>query len=117
MKKLFVLLALLLSFQAFSASADYRCGVRSYKVDLTVDGSSTAIWFYEGYDLLALGYVKWIESKGNDKVFHFYPGNSEPLKLIFKAVDIEKLPLKMTGWIDAMPRGFILWDKLSCHRI
>jgi hypothetical protein len=117
MKKILIAMTILLSSHSHAASADYRCEVRSYRVNLTIDGSSTLMWLYDYYGVLGFGYVNWIETKKDEKIFHFNLSNEGPAKLFFKSSSIEALPLKMTGWIEANARGFLLWDALKCHKI
>lgn len=115
--KIFLLLLLTLSFQAFSQSADYDCDVRQYDVDLTLtQDTSTSMWFRDRYDVLAMGYAGSLEKKEGKTIYHFYP-QLGPIEITFITQDTIDLPKKLSGWIHVNAPFFVLWDKLECTKI
>lgn len=115
MKKIIFLFAFT-SFSVFGF-ADYQCSVRQYRVDLSIDGQSSHMWLFDGFEVVGQSYVSWIETKEKETTFHFYPGNEGPAKLIFKNEDVANLPKKMRVWIDAKANGWSIWDYLDCNKV
>ena len=116
MKKYLIILLVLISFQAFTITEDYRCSVRQYTVYITItQDTSTSMWLSEYHNVLAMGYAKSIERKDGKTIYHFYP-QLGPTDYTFKTQDTIDLPKKLSGWIHVNAPFFVLWDKLECTR-
>ena len=117
MKKILILLLISISGHAFSLSEDYHCDVRQYDLDITLtEDRSTSMTFRDRYQVLATGYAGSVEKKGNNTIFHFYPGQFSPIDTTFKTQDTIDLPEKVLGEIYISGPFFVLRDDLTCFR-
>jgi hypothetical protein len=117
MKNTFILFALLISSSVFSASADYSCDAREYRIRLNLtQDKSTHIWLQDGNEVIFQAYAKVVEKKGPYTGFYFYPGHSEEALIIFKTEDTINLPTKLYGKINTYVRGFPLRTQLVCRK-
>ena len=119
MKKLLLGCLTLLSLNVFADSADYRCDIRRYRLEVTLtDSTSTSMWLTDtdNRTTVAHGYAKSMARKGDKTIFSFFPGNADPMKLTFKSQDVLDLPEEIQGNIDTMAGGFILREKMDCYK-
>jgi hypothetical protein len=116
--KTLILIALMSFSSAFAATADYSCQVRGYRIDffMTRD-SSTTVWLTntDTYSTISQGFVKSIEAKGTKSIYHFYGSNGK-LDLTFNTQDTIDLPDEMSALIDTTADGFLLIERLKCHK-
>lgn len=116
MKTLLFILLFAISFNT-AASEDYNCATRQYNLDIFLTNDrSTSMFIIDrfNYNTVYVGYVGFIERKEKISKFHFY-GRSGPIVLSFSNNDLNQMPDKMNGFIDAELGGFIVYENLKCR--
>ena len=117
MKKIILFNALLVSFNLFAQSADYVCEFRQYRLDLELrQDRSTHLWVSDYHGVIFQSYAGFVEKRGTNSHYFFYPAYSDQAELTFKTQDTIDFPKHLTGKINTRLRGFLVRDSFNCTK-
>jgi hypothetical protein len=117
MKKIILLSIFIITSNLYAQSADYSCELRQYRLDLNLrQDRSTHLWVRDYHGVIFQSFAGFVEKKGTNSHYHFYPAHSDPAVLILRTQDTIDLPNKLTGTINTKLRGFLIRDTFNCVR-
>jgi hypothetical protein len=69
-------------------ASEYHCRNGFYHAELSLDGESTHVWFYESFynELLGQNYTGWSEKLSKHINYHFYFATGEVAFKVSKAI-------------------------------